>query len=294
MPFAKAPSLQIALFQGSQKERTAFDFFLVRIAPQLSGFFFGDMWKRLIVQMGQAEPAIRSTIIAASAMHQREISLRGTGGADKPADVFALESYNQAIRCVAKKAEAGPEAFAVILTGCLMFICIEFIRGNMDSAIVHTQSGMQILQVWRQRHGHFSSPWDTHHVPAEISFVETQLGPMLSWLGLFSARFGRPFQPFYLNSIKGGTKFVPISPVDHLSARSGITDIMNATLGLIMSNAEAKYDGTVTAESYAEKDFLDDALQTWHTGWKEYLRKGQHKFSVEELTGVDTIWYIPL
>ena len=38
---------------------------------------------------------------------------------------------------------------------CVLFICLEFLRGNIDTAISHVHSGLEIMAAWRARNRRF-------------------------------------------------------------------------------------------------------------------------------------------
>ena len=69
-------------------------------------------------------------------------------GLASPDQSFALSQYNKAIKRVQDRIGSGQSERIILLT-CVLFICVEFIRGNPESALDHLQSGMRILQITR-------------------------------------------------------------------------------------------------------------------------------------------------
>lgn len=45
----------------------------------------------------------------------------------------------------------GPQFEEITLMCCVRFICLEFLRGNIDTPISHLLSGLDIMAVWRAR-----------------------------------------------------------------------------------------------------------------------------------------------
>jgi hypothetical protein len=58
---------------------------------------------------------------------------------------FALQQYNKAISCLSRCLSQGPQSEEITLMCCVLFICLEFLRGNIDTAISHLLSGLGIM-----------------------------------------------------------------------------------------------------------------------------------------------------
>ncbi|KIM94826.1 hypothetical protein OIDMADRAFT_135229 [Oidiodendron maius Zn] len=123
-------------FLGSEKERRSFHFFKQRTAAQLSSFFGGDFWERLLLQTTHHEPSVRHAIIALGALHERfeqDNGLVVQSDAKGWTDDFALKNYNQAIKLLNQSLSSkGQQA-------------IDTMQGSYGPAITHVQSGMKIL-----------------------------------------------------------------------------------------------------------------------------------------------------
>ena len=61
---------------------------------------------------------------------------------------FSLEQYNKAIRQLGgRMSDGGSHAAETMLICCVLFICIESVRGNTDQALGHLENGLDILRV---------------------------------------------------------------------------------------------------------------------------------------------------
>ena len=60
---------------------------------------------------------------------------------------FTLLQYNRAIRSLRIHLNAGEQALEITLLTCVLFICLEFMRGNQDVALNHLQGGLHILST---------------------------------------------------------------------------------------------------------------------------------------------------
>ena len=115
------------------------------MAPKMS-YFESLFWDRHVLQASYSAPAIRHAMLALSSVHEK---LRlGDGSAEQSATCkrFALYEYNQAINSLVKEAFDGEQPnYSIILSSCLLFICLEFLQGNYESALSHFRSGLKIL-----------------------------------------------------------------------------------------------------------------------------------------------------
>lgn len=151
-------------------ELRAIDYFHVKTAPGLASYFDAEFWTRLVVQMSYVEPTIRHAIVALGSLHeQRESGARGAKkmlplmghsldaeplgvsmplAKTRPPDEnpLAITQYNKAITHLAirLRSEASIE---VALLACILFVCVEFLRGDSHPAVNHFKSGMGIAMA---------------------------------------------------------------------------------------------------------------------------------------------------
>ncbi|RBA17410.1 hypothetical protein FPRO05_02134 [Fusarium proliferatum] len=119
------------------KEVRSLSFFHHVVAPVLSGPFDGSFWTYFVVQMAQSEPAARHAVLAISSLFESFEPTR-----ESVADEFAIMHYNKAISILTR--DTKPCVDTVLLV-CMMFICIEFLRGNREAAVTHASHGVQLL-----------------------------------------------------------------------------------------------------------------------------------------------------
>lgn len=145
-------------------ELRAIDFFHCRTAPGLASYFDAEFWTRLVVQMSYVEPSIRHAVVALGSLHeQREESakkmlpLRGHSLDSEPLGMsmplaktrpstenpLAIAQYNKAIMHLAKRLDSNASV-EVTLLACILFVCVEFLRGDSHPAVNHFKSGMGI------------------------------------------------------------------------------------------------------------------------------------------------------
>ncbi len=82
-------------------------------------------------------------MLAIAALHEQSVGSTKDFG---PPQAFSLAQYNKAISHLRGRILEG-ECQHVILLTCVLFICLEFIRGNSELALGHLQSGLRILSL---------------------------------------------------------------------------------------------------------------------------------------------------
>lgn len=120
-------------------ELRSLDFFRHTVAPVLSGPLNDVFWTRLALQVAEQEPAARHAVVAISALFEKFD--QQDPRKDQPQH-FAIGHYNSAIRHIAT---AKTQIVDSVLVLCILFTCIEFLRGNTDAAVNHCRSGIEIF-----------------------------------------------------------------------------------------------------------------------------------------------------
>ncbi|KAI0430528.1 hypothetical protein F5Y09DRAFT_226836 [Xylaria sp. FL1042] len=129
-------------------ERRCLQFFIEVAAPALSGPLDPYFWTHLVIQFSQMEPAVRHSVVAVASLYE-QVHRHRDMITPLPDDSLVLSHYNAAIRHLkAMKNES------LVLLVCILFVCIEFLRGNHDASTEHSQHGISILKRVEE-----SFPW---------------------------------------------------------------------------------------------------------------------------------------
>ncbi|WAO84962.1 Zn(2)-C6 fungal-type domain-containing protein [Fusarium falciforme] len=121
------------------RETRSLSFFHRAVAPFISGPFDGSFWTHFVTQVAHAEPAARHAVMAVSSLFENfDPSVCGVATMDR----FAIFHYNQAIKKLVE--DPSPDIDLVLLV-CILFICIEFLRGDRHTAVNHAHHGVQLL-----------------------------------------------------------------------------------------------------------------------------------------------------
>ncbi|KAI0517926.1 hypothetical protein F5B22DRAFT_635445 [Xylaria bambusicola] len=134
-------------------ERRSLQFFVEVAAPVLSGPLDPYFWTHLVLQFSQMEPAVRHSVVALASLYEQVDSHRDST-TPLPDDNLVLLHYNSAIQHLKTMKNES-----LVLLVCVLFVCIEFLRGNRAGATLHSQHGVSILKRVEETY-----PWAREHL----------------------------------------------------------------------------------------------------------------------------------
>ncbi|KAJ5095961.1 4'-phosphopantetheinyl transferase [Penicillium alfredii] len=129
---------------ADRTELRSLAFFREAVAPVLSGPLGRSFWTGLVNQAAHQEPAARHAAVAISALYEQF----GQGAWESVApyrDGFAIQHYNRAIKSVINLQEPKSGQLDSVIIVCVLFDCIEFLRGNTEAAVQHYRYGIRLL-----------------------------------------------------------------------------------------------------------------------------------------------------
>lgn len=234
------------------------------------------------MQVSQSEPAVRHALAAVGALNERrdlclrivtynnavvvtdpkEASLTIHNGQDQHNDPFALSQYNKAITHLAK-AMASPSSNSVdtALLVCILFVCVECLRGDYQPALKHFKGGMQIALAAAGRAGPNSRG-------AQTTAIREKLLPFFNRLELLGQVFGeRPEYPYGLEPYET----VPASFNSIIEARDSIVHLMNLAIRLIHSLKVRRHSHAITPTDILHHSQITKALHDWKSRLDYYL-----------------------
>lgn len=115
-------------------EARSLSYFHRVVAPSISSQLDQKFWKNLVLQVGVDVAAVRHATIAVSSIYE------DMGSALPKQEQMAIQHYNHAIRHLVNTSDEQ-----VVLLSCILFVCIECMRGNGNRAIEHCRHGTSIL-----------------------------------------------------------------------------------------------------------------------------------------------------
>ncbi|KAK4106028.1 hypothetical protein N658DRAFT_415173 [Parathielavia hyrcaniae] len=274
--------------EPSQIENRALGFFFRQTAPGLSGFFGQSFWRGCVLHLSLSEPAIRHALASLGTMHE---ALCRDGGRDPTS--FALQSYNKSIRSLAHKGAAGPDTATTYIICSIIFTCFEFLRGNVEAAVTHVNSGANILGMMR-REAEEGSSRDSHpgkpqtYPSFESSFVETELAPIVSTLSIATSEFGSPDHGFFLNPVDADGSFVFADTFDSVAeARCGLIDLTTALIKA--RHGHAGGGAGVSGSGTKLLGRLRQDLERWKVNFDDLVRRQQDAWGRRDRGAADVV-----
>ncbi|KAI0201657.1 hypothetical protein F4808DRAFT_108320 [Astrocystis sublimbata] len=226
-------------------ERRSLEFFCEVAAPVLSGPLNPYFWTHLILQFSQMEPAVRHSVVAVGSLYEQVHRHRNASSLLPFDNGFVICHYNAAIRHLKTMKNES-----LVLLVCILFVCIELIRGNRDGATEHFQHGISILQ----------------RVKTILPWAEEYLSPIfqrLSLIPFFFSEVGRS-QPQLLCLDE------TIPPFSSLAdAQFRLDGIICRTIKLVRCGDPYRLSHliqkAVSPELIAEQALMRTLLDDWHS-----------------------------
>ena len=132
-----------ALKHMDWQEKRCLEFFLQRTAPEIEGCFTPILWYEFLQLATNTENPIRHAILAVASMHEHYVT---SGRTTLPQLKYSMTHYNKALREVSELDVTKQEhAIDQALAACVLFSCVEGLRGHYQSLISHLRSGMKIM-----------------------------------------------------------------------------------------------------------------------------------------------------
>uniref|UniRef100_A0A0B7KAR3 Zn(2)-C6 fungal-type domain-containing protein n=1 Tax=Bionectria ochroleuca TaxID=29856 RepID=A0A0B7KAR3_BIOOC len=124
-------------------DKARFEWFRHRSAPKLPGTFVTGFWTKLVFQAASTEPSVLHAVLALGTVHRTPTLSDNTAASQ---EVITLRHYTKAIRHLQYHLNAtGRASLHVSLIGCVIFICLELLRGHFETAHRHMDNGLKVL-----------------------------------------------------------------------------------------------------------------------------------------------------
>ncbi|KAI9694268.1 MAG: hypothetical protein M1820_009071 [Bogoriella megaspora] len=240
----------------------------------MSGYFDGLFWNRTILQLGHSEPTIKHAIMAVSSMYEQFESKSGLNPLlSTEEDRFTLTSYSKAIKSLSEKLGNDTQSVYVPLVACVLFICLEFLRRDIDAAMTHMHSGFAILRSRMTRSSRRGNSPGIGPTSNEKGIEETIMA-IFARLRILSGLFGRPAPPMQV--YEGGSDEVDESTPEFSTfaeARGSLVSRMAPALVFVRICSEARYDPILAIRYATKQTSLNASLVQWREAFEEWFSK---------------------
>jgi hypothetical protein len=230
------------------------DFFHRNIAANLDGQFNSGFWSKLVLQLSHSEPAIRHAVSAISIAHQDiESSLKHPAGY-VDANPEALRALGAAMKCLSARIQVHPNSKLVPLVCCLLFTCIEFLMGNVESSVLHVQSGFNIVAA-RYRNSNAATNMVSS---SDLKSIDDHIVPIFSRLNVLFSLTGRRVPPIHAPIAEENSPHE-----DFADSRIRLVNIINVCLQFIDEAITKAATFQINFNDVVEQTKLQSRLDTW-------------------------------
>ncbi|KAF2787515.1 hypothetical protein K505DRAFT_257553 [Melanomma pulvis-pyrius CBS 109.77] len=142
------------LLSGIIDDKGYLEWFKCRTAIKIPGTFRSNFWSTLLPQASFSEPAVLHAVLALSSVHKRQTvntdAQRLIRTNPDQQEQFGLRNYVKSIKAIGHlKPHCSIKdraSFRVALITCVVFVCLEFLRGHFETGLVHLRNGISILR----------------------------------------------------------------------------------------------------------------------------------------------------
>ncbi|KAL2857744.1 hypothetical protein BJY01DRAFT_202002 [Aspergillus pseudoustus] len=245
------------------------DFFHQNLAAKLDGQFHSEFWRKLVLQLSHSEPSIRYAVSAISVIYQDvEASFRHPAGY-VDANPEAQQQWNTAVRSLSARIQTHPDSNLVPLVCCLLFTGIEFLRGHVESSLLHVRSGINILAALRHNSEAARGPGPMLP-PSDIKAIEEHIVPIFSRLKILCSLAGIITPPIYTSTAN------EMSPQEDLGdSRLRLVEVLNACIPFIGKASLKAVLFQIDIDDLVEQAKLQIRLDAWREQLDELVERTQ-------------------
>jgi hypothetical protein len=228
--------------------------------------------------MSQSEPTVHNAVIALSYLIKTEPGnlkhARAVAKTDNPRTL--LLHYNKAVRCLVDRMNDSSYSFEVGLVTCLLFVCIELVRGDYFAAFSHFQSGLKIIAERRQNTP--LSPLSSIELSENSNnprILESNLVPMFIRAIGMGLLFGAPIEPLLASLCPRPQNFEGKRFTSVLEAEFTIYDLRNASIQwILVATRKLTAGAQPTTEEMADHAHLLRCHDSWFQALQILEREG--------------------
>ncbi|TVY69017.1 putative transcriptional regulatory protein, partial [Lachnellula suecica] len=267
---------------GNAEEKRGFDFFIGNTAAELSGYYDTSFWEKLILAASAQTPSLRHAVIGLGALHEgflRKGLAPSSSSNGDPKAQLALNQYAKAMGELRRSLAKGKEEPLTALMSCILFVCFDCMRGWFESAMIHLESGLKILQ-------------DIRSSSSKNRIIEDNIAPLLMRLSIQSIIYVGTRSPDdqkafarQLTDVFGKAIVVPEEFESLEEARKALEQLVdglfrtNYTMGGHISVPLGPLDRFAIFDEYATQ------LSLWNHAFEKFMKTKSNNLSSREVQG---------
>lgn len=271
----------------SQKHRIAgrpasigFEYFRRYTSTKLPGLFESGFWDSLVLQASDQEPAVLHAVTALGAAHKND-------------EHISLIEYNKAIQHLRKSLNSSDrDTLRVCLITCLLFVCIELLRGGFKAGYAHLSNGLRILHDIQRRDGITAN--NEIILRSRAHSVEDTLIEVFSRLNLQTALFGHvSAYLLFVGETDQGSRIYDIPPAfsSMREAKKHIDSLINESHLLAQQATQLLLEQQSFPETlYQNQNNLETALMKFSVTLKSSQKELSKIQSWRSIFGIPTLF----
>ncbi|KAJ4293616.1 hypothetical protein N0V90_008899 [Kalmusia sp. IMI 367209] len=289
------PYLSISTFSSFGGNVHYLEFYHYHARPAISSTFDNEFWTQTVLQIAASESAVRHALIALASLIETE-----DGTLKHARAVFTTHSgpstllyhYNKSIQCLVERFSDPSCQPEIGLVTCLLYICIEYLRGDYRTAFKHLRSGLGIIVEQRMRQRRtlpISTPpgsvrMEFGEVIQPASMIEDKLSPIYMRAVASALMFGELLEEVIEIPCPSPTSFRQ-QPIKNIyEAQCSSHELRNATLLFLRQiGVSLMQRGHPTTEDLKHQGHVLESQVAWYHALQQF-EQIQALSKVDEVT----------
>ncbi|PVI00495.1 hypothetical protein DM02DRAFT_614255 [Periconia macrospinosa] len=258
-----------------------FEFYQNCVGHSIATAYDSNFWCRVAPRMAQTEPSIRHALIALGYFNKATTgSLKHARLSDERHETLFFH-YNKAVRSLIERMKQISFDPEIGLVTCILFVCIEFLRGDFITAFTHLQNGLKMISEWHlRRPGRKTHKKEQRpklraivHSALESTDIMTELIPLFFRTTTVALLFGvRAEKIIEISSaIPKQFQFKPFRDV--WEARAVSLDFQNAALIFTRDNSPRVFPvQPLTGEALKTQESILESHRSWRRAFEAFER----------------------
>lgn len=250
----------------------------------LSSRFDTGFWSRIVLQMAHSEPSIRHALIVLGYLNKTETgSLKHARSGVGHCNQTFFFHYNRAITSLVDRMAEVSYSSEVGLVTCVLFICIEFLRGEYRTAFMHLENGLHIIAEWKQyrvrggmadRSAAQSFPVASRYGTGPNALITDQLIPIFARTMTPALLYGAPVEQVLKVPIPDPQSYRAQAVASILDLQASNLELRNATIIFLRIMAYKLFlrEPITSADAQTQTQLLD-----CHHAWSQALETLEHE-----------------
>lgn len=239
------------------------NFFRQNLAAKLDGQLHSSFWSKLVLQLAPSEASVRHAVATLSILYQDvALSLQHPAGYVK-ANPEAQKEWDRSVKALSIRIAKHPESSLVPLVCCLLFACVELLRGSVDSFLLHIENGFNIL-VPLQRPIDAASVCNNRMPSSELEVIDDHIVPVFTRLNLLCSLAGKMTPPVHA---RHGSEQAPHANLT--DSRVHLFQISDVCIRFIRKSSPKAAVFQVDIDDFIEQAKLQSRLDAWYDKFTE-------------------------